>query len=211
MFNKITILVLTLIGTTFIIAILFLSFIVLGLYDLHYISDEELEIRMTDIHKYLDNKYSEDMIIYDYSPYDSYYESFAAYVYPKNNKEMKFDISEVNNTGTYKDNYVENCFIIEAKNKIQTVLDQYFNYSEIDVGLFNTQGGTINEYLYDKYKNIQIPISWDNEKCSETLYFIRIKVYNKSNISQELKEEIENKIEAANVRFNEIEWSFEEE
>ncbi len=211
MFNKITILILTLIGTIFITAIIFLSFILWGWYDLNHISDKELEIKMTAIHKYLDNKYSEDMIIHDYSPYNSYYDAFAAYAYPKNNKTMEFVIIERNNTGIYEDNYVENCFINEARDKIQVVLEQYFNYSEIAVDLYNPQGGSENEYLYNKYKNIEIPISWDNEKCNEVLNTISIKVYNKSNISPMLRVEIENKIKDANIRFNEIEWSFEGE
>lgn len=206
MFNKITNSVLTLIGAIFIIAILFLSFVIWGYYDLNHISDEELEIRMTDIHRYLYNKYSEDMIIYDYSPYDAYYDSFVAYAYPKNNKTMKFEITEMKNTVGYKDNYVENCFINEAKDKIKNVLDQYFNYSEIDVALDTPQDGLVNEYLYNKYKNIQIPISWDNEKCNEILYIIRIKVYNESNINFELKDEIEHKINDINLRFENIEW-----
>lgn len=173
--------------------------------NLFKLDDETAEKYLNEVNAYLSNKYKEEMVIYDYS----YYEIFSAQVYPKNNSEIKFMVYGGNNLGEYKDDYMETYLEYQARNKIEKIVNTYFNYCELAFSLKCPESEiTLDEYLYNKYKSIQIPIDWDNPYCNEIFDIIHIRIYNKSDISNELKEKIGEKIKAENINFIRIEWEF---
>lgn len=165
--------------------------------NLFKLDDKTAEKYLNDVNAYLKSNYKEDMVIYGYS----YYESFSAQVYPKNNSEIKFMVDEWKNAGVYVDNYVETYLFYTSRRKIEPILNMYYNDYELIQNLNTLPPRDSSEYYYNKYKDIQLPISWDNPKCEEFYNELIVEVYDKKEITDEEKEEIKEKISSTNVKF----------
>lgn len=168
--------------------------------NLFKLDEETAEKYLNEVNTYLSNNYKEEMVIYDYS----YYESFSAQVYPKNNSEIKFMVDEWKNAGVYVDNYVETYLFYTSRKKIEPILNMYYNDYELIQNLNTLPPRDSSEYYYNKYKNIELPISWDNPKCEEFYEELIIDVYDKKEITDEEKKEMKEKISATNVKFNNL-------
>ena len=168
--------------------------------NLFKLDEETAEKYLNEVNDYLSNKYKEDMVICDYS----YYDTFYAWAYPKNNSELLFSIIDWKNTGVYKDDYVETYLGYTSRKKIEPILNMYYNDYELIQNLNTLPPRDSSEYYYNKYKNIELPISWDNPKCEEFYEELIIDVYDKKEITDEEKKEIKEKISATNVKFNNL-------
>lgn len=168
--------------------------------NLFKLDEETAEKYLNEVNDYLSNKYKEDMVICDYS----YYDTFYAWAYPKNNSELLFSIIDWKNTGVYKDDYVETYLGYTSRKKIEPILNMYYNDYELTQYLNILPPSDSSEYYYNKYKDIQLPISWDNPKCEEFYEELIIDVYDKKEITDEEKKEIKEKISATNVKFNNL-------
>lgn len=168
--------------------------------NLFKLDEETAEKYLNEVNTYLSNNYKEEMVIYDYS----YYESFSAQAYPKNNSEIKFMVYEWKNAGVYVDNYAESYLDYTSRKKIEPILNTYYNDYELIQNLNMPTPRYSSEYYYNKYKNIELPISWDNPKCEEFYEELIIDVYDKKEITDEEKKEIKEKISATNVKFNNL-------
>lgn len=168
--------------------------------NLFKLDEETAEKYLNEVNDYLSNKYKEDMVICDYS----YYDTFYAWAYPKNNSELLFSIIDWKNTGVYKDDYVETYLGYTSRKKIEPILNMYYNDYELTQYLNILPPSDSSEYYYNKYKDIQLPISWDNPKCEEFYNELIVEVYDEKEITDEEKEEIKEKISATNVKFNNL-------
>lgn len=168
--------------------------------NLFKLDEETAEKYLNEVNDYLSNKYKEDMVICDYS----YYDTFYAWAYPKNNSELLFSIIDWKNTGVYKDDYVETYLGYTSRKKIEPILNMYYNDYELTQYLNILPPSDSSEYYYNKYKDIQLPISWDNPKCEEFYEELIIDVYDKKEITDEEKKEMKEKISATNVKFNNL-------
>ena len=168
--------------------------------NLFKLDDETAEKYLNEVNAYLINKYKEEMVIYDYS----YYETFSAQVYPKNNSELRFMVYGWSSTGDYKDNYVEAYLVYTARKKIETILNMYYKDYKLKQELNLLPPGTSSEYYYNKYKDIQLPISWDNSKCEEFFNELIVEVYDEKEITDNEKEEIKEKISETGVKFKKL-------
>lgn len=169
--------------------------------NLFKLDEETAEKYLNEVNAYLINKYKEEMVIYDYS----YYETFSAQVYPKNNSELKFMVYGWRNTDVvYKDNYVETYLDYTARKKIEPILNMYYKDYELTQKLNILPPGTSSEYYYNKYKDIQLPISWDNSKCEEFFNELIVEVYDEKEITDNEKEEIKEKISETGVKFKDL-------
>lgn len=164
--------------------------------------------KLPEIEEYLKNKYEEEMVIYDYSTYDG----FLALAYPKNDKENHFTVTYWYTDKKYIDDYIE----ISLENEAKSILnDKLRDILVIDTDCLSYHFFVLlelppprnrGEYLYEKYKDIQIPISWKNTKCTEKIDEISLEIENgdidliKSKIS-----DIRDAVKFAGIPYNKFE------
>lgn len=189
----------------FILLVLAVGFLKFAFYylnkNLFKLDDETAEKYINEVKAYLNNKYKEEMVIYDYG----YYETFFAQVYPKNNSELKFMVYGWRNEEVvYKDNYVETYLEYTSRKKIETILNMYYKDYELTQELNLLPPGTSSEYYYNKYKDIQLPISWDNSKCEEFFNELIVDVFDEKEITNNEKEEIKEKISETGIKFKNL-------
>lgn len=161
--------------------IILLVFLILVLLYKDYKVDKRIsEEKLPEIEEYLKNKYDEEMVIYDYSTYDG----FLALVYPKNNKDNRFTVTYWYSDEKYVDDYIEISLENEATSILNDKLKEILIIGTdcLDYHFFMLlelpPPRDCGEYLYEKYKDIQIPISWKNPECTEKIDELSLEIEN---------------------------------
>ncbi len=164
------------------------------------------------IEEYLKNKYSIDTDVTNYVRY--YGDEYEAKVIIKDT-DFEFYVYEhkyrdASNNIQYEliDDYLE-CYVCRnVRKKVNSIVKDNWDKSFQEHIVFDAPPGIsclyYSSYLYDKYKDIQIPINYDNPNFDDK-FVINIFIYD--DISEISKKNISNKIIQAGIKYSEISFT----
>ena len=155
-------------------------------------------IKSNEIDTYFKECYDKSIKIKDISLIDGCYATCTLV----NNPCFEFSVVYWANEDKYIDSYLQKCLEWEAKQLIHNKLQEKFDY-ECYIQLLT--GSFIEKYsiLYDFYKYLGRPLSWQDDICKEKLSYIHLVIYN-DNLSKDDAYSVVELINTLPVAYNRI-------